>query len=324
MKLKDWGNFLLLGLIWGSSFLWIKVGQGGELPVLGLLHPEGSTTFGPFMLVTFRLLFGLLGMVGVLALRSQTFPRLPHVIGAFAFMGLFNTALPFLLITWGQRRIDSSLASILNGTVPLFTIVIAHFWQEDDKITAGRLGGLIIGFIGLVILVGKDFQFGALTDNIVGELAVVAAAISYAVAANFSRKHLRGQSPVVQTFMVLLFADVIMAAATPVAEPLVLPTSPLAWFAVIWLGLLGSCAAYLLFFSLLNAWGPTRTTMVTYVFPVIGLVLGILLLNEPADWRLFAGSALVVVGILVVNGRLLWQALRPAAPAASATATRAQ
>lgn len=319
MKLKEWSLFALLGLLWGSSFLWIKVGQGGELPTLGLLHPEGSTTFGPFMLVTFRLLFGLLGMVGVLALRPQTFPRLPHVVWAFVIMGLINTALPFVLITWGQRRIDSSLASILNGTVPLFTIIIAHFWQDDEKITAGRLGGLVVGFIGLVVLVGKDFQFGAIASNVWGELAVVAASISYAVAVNFSRKNLRGQSPVVQTFMVLLFADAMMWVTTPIAEPMVFPTSPLAWFAVIWLGLLGSCLAYLLFFSLINAWGPTRASLVTYVFPVIGLVLGIFLLGEQADWRLFLGSALVVAAILVVNGRSLWQALRPAVPAASAS-----
>lgn len=318
MKLKEWSVFALLGLLWGSSFLWIKVGQGGELPTLGLLHPEGATTFGPFMLVTFRLLFGLLGMVGVLALRPQTFPRLPHVLWAFVFMGLFNTALPFVLITWGQRLIDSSLASILNGTVPLFTIILAHFWQDDEKITTGRLGGLIIGFIGLVVLVGKDFQLGSLTGNIWGELAVVAASISYAVAVNYSRKNLRGQSPVVQTFMVLLFADAMMWAVTPVAEqPMVFPTSPLAWFAVIWLGLLGSCLAYLLFFSLINAWGPTRASLVTYVFPVIGLLLGIVLLGEPADWRLFLGSGLVVAAIVVVNGRSLWQAIRPAAPAVS-------
>lgn len=318
MKLKEWSLFALLGLVWGSSFLWIKVGQGGELPTLGLLHPQGATTFGPFMLVTFRLLFGLLGMVGVLAFRPQNFPRIPRVLWAFAFMGLFNTALPFVLITWGQRLIDSSLASILNGTVPLFTIVIAHFWQDDEKMTTGRMGGLIIGFVGLVVLVGKDFQLGSLTGNIWGELAVVAASISYAVAVNYSRKNLRGQSPAVQSFMVLLFADALMWAVTPIAEqPLVFPTSPLAWLAVIWLGLLGSCVAYLLFFSLINAWGPTRASLVTYVFPVIGLLLGIVLLGEPADWRLFLGSGLVVAAIGVVNGRSLWQAIRPAAPAPS-------
>lgn len=313
MKLKNWGLFALLGLIWGSSFLWIKVGQGGDLPALGLAHPAGATTFRPFLLVAVRLLFGLIGLALVAAVQRTRLPRDRRTLLAYLFMGAVNTAIPFVLITWGQRQIDSSLASILNGTVPLFTIVIAHFWQADERITFGRLGGLLLGFAGVVVLVGRDFRPGALVGNLWGELAVIAAAICYAVALNFSRRYLRNQSPVAQSFMVLLFADALMWAATPLAEsPISWPTSPLAWFAVVWLGLLGSCVAYLLFFSLINAWGATRASLITYVFPVIGLALGILLLGETADWRLFVGAALVVSGILVVNSRALWQALRAA------------
>ena len=319
MKLKEWGLFALLAFVWGTSFLWIKVGQGGDLPTLGLFHPAGAATFQPFLLVTFRLLFGLVGMLAVLALQRRAFPRDRATLLKFLFMGAFNTAVPFVLITWGETLIDSALAAILNGTVPLFTIVIAHFWLEDEKITLGRLAGLLIGFIGVVVLVSRDFDPGGLAGNIWGQVAVIAAAISYAVAVTFSRRYLRGQSPVIQTFMVLLFADALMWAATPVAEsPIVWPTSPLAWFAVAWLGLLGSCVAYLLFFSLINAWGPTRATMVTYTFPVVGLFLGLLLLNEQADWRLFIGSLLVVSGILVVNFRTLWLAFRPIEPAVEA------
>lgn len=314
MKLKEWSLFALLAFVWGTSFLWIKVGQGEGIPALGLYHPAGAIMFQPFLLVTFRLLFGLLGMVAVLLTQRQALPLQRATLLKYLFMGVFNTALPFVLITWGETLIDSGLAAILNATVPLFTIVIANFWLQDEKLTLGRLGGLLIGFIGVVILVSRDFDpAGVLRGNIFGQLAVIAAAVSYAVAVTFSRRYLRNQSPVVQTFMVLLCADALMWAATPIAEsPLVWPTSPLAWFAVLWLGLLGSCLAYLLFFSLINAWGPTRATMVTYTFPVIGLLLGLLLLNEPADWRLALGSVLVVSGILVVNFRALWQAFRPA------------
>jgi drug/metabolite transporter (DMT)-like permease len=318
VKLREWGLFAALAFVWGTSFLWIKVGQGEDLPSLGLFHPAGATTFRPFLLVTFRLLFGLLGMVAVFAAQRAAFPRDRNLLLKFLFMGAFNTAVPFVLITWGETLIDSGLAAILNGTVPLFTIVIANFWLHDEKFSFGRVGGLLIGFLGVVVLVSRDFDpAGLLRGNIVGQLAVIAASVSYAVAVTFSRRQLRDQSPVVQTFMVLLFADALMWAATPIAEsPIVWPTSPLAWFAVLWLGLLGSCIAYLLFFSLINAWGPTRATMVTYTFPVIGLFLGILLLGEHADWRLFVGSALVVSGILVVNGRALWLAFRPAEAAA--------
>jgi drug/metabolite transporter (DMT)-like permease len=315
MKLKDWGVFALLGLIWGSSFLWIKVGQGEPLP--GIVTPAGATAFGPFLLVTFRLFFGLLGMVAVLAWQRPALPRDRRTLLAFLFMGAFNTAIPFVLITWGETLIDSSLAAILNAAVPLFTIVIAHFWLHDEKITAARLAGLIVGFIGVVVLVSRDLEPGGLTGNVWGQLAVIAAAICYATALTFARKHLRNQPPAVQSYMVLLFANALMWAVTPVAEgPLVWPTSPLAWFAVVWLGLLGSCLAYLLFFYLNNTWGPTRASLVTYTFPVIGLGLGILLLGETPDWRLLVGSALVISGIVVVNFRSLWQSLRPAAAVA--------
>jgi drug/metabolite transporter (DMT)-like permease len=297
MKLKEWSAFVLLGLIWGSSFLWIKI---------------AVQETGPFTLVAFRLLFGLLGLLMVMGLQKKPFPRDRRTLLAFFFMGVFNTAVPFTLISWGETRIDSGLASILNGAVPLFTIIIAHFWLHDEKITLPRILGLLVGFVGVVILVSRDIGSPASPGsqgNLWGQLAVLAAAVSYAVAITFSRRYLRGQSPVVQSTMVLLIADVLMWLALPAVWqaapdldlPNRFPVLPLTWFAIAWLGLLGSCLAYLLFFYLINAWGPTRASLVTYVFPVIGLVLGILFLNETADWRLIAGSALVLGGIVVVN-----------------------
>jgi drug/metabolite transporter (DMT)-like permease len=287
MKLKEWGAFALLGLVWGSSFLWIKI---------------AVEEIGPFMLVALRLLFGLIGLLGVMWAQRQSFPRERRVLLAFLFMGAFNTAIPFTLISWGETKIDSGLASILNGTVPLFTIVIAHFWLHDEKITLPRIAGLIVGFIGVVVLVSRDIGPEGLTGNIWGQLAVIAASICYATAITFSRRYLRGQSPVVQSTMTLLIADAMMWIATPIFErPLRFPTLPMTWLAIAWLGLLGSCLAYLLFFYLINAWGPTRASLVTYVFPVIGLILGIIFLREVADWRLIVGSILIVGGIVVVN-----------------------
>src|SRR5574337_574210 len=172
MKLREWGAFALLGLIWGSSFLWIKI---------------AVQETGPFTLVAFRLLFGLIGLLLVMWQQKQSFPRDRRTLLAFLFMGAFNTAVPFTLISWGETRIDSGLASILNGAVPLFTIIIAHFWLHDEKITLPRILGLIIGFIGVVILVGRDFGPQGLRSSILGQLAVLAAAICYATAITFSR-----------------------------------------------------------------------------------------------------------------------------------------
>ena len=295
MKLKEWSAFALLGLVWGSSFMWIKI---------------AVQEIGPFTLVAFRLLFGLVGLLVIMRLQKQSFPRDRRVLLAYLFMGAFNTAIPFTLISWGETRIDSGLASILNGTVPLFTIVIAHFWLHDEKITLPRIAGLLVGFVGVVVLVSRDIGPQGLVGNLWGQVAVIGGSVCYAVAITFSRKHLRNQPPVLQSTMILLVADALLWLTVPIVRrvapgiesPLhVIPVLPLTWFAIAWLGLLGSCLAYLLFFYLINSWGPTRASLVTYVFPVIGLVLGIIFLKEVVDWQLVVGPLLVVAGILVVN-----------------------
>jgi drug/metabolite transporter (DMT)-like permease len=302
MQVKQWSAFVLLGLIWGSSFLWIKLAVQDA---------------GPFTVVALRLLFGVAGLLVVMLVTRQSWPRQRHILLAYLVMGVINTALPFSLITWGAVRIDSSLAAILNGTVPLFTIIIAHFSLPDDKITPARMAGLLVGFVGIVTLVSRDLGPGALSGSLLGQAAVIAASICYAAALSFSRRNLRNQPPVVQSFMVLLFADAIMWLTLPIVErPISWPGSALGWFAIAWLGVLGSCVAYLLFFYLVNSWGPTRTSVVTYVFPVIGLLLGIIFLREPVDLQLLLGSALIVGGIVVVN--LKRRGRQPAPPPVAA------
>lgn len=287
MKLREWGAFALLGLIWGSSFLWIKIAVG---------------EVGPFVLVAFRLTFGLAGLLVLMLWQRQSLPRERKVLLAFLFLGVLQTAVPFVLISWGETRIDSALAAILDATVPLFTIVIAHFWLHDEKITLARAAGLLVGFVGIVVLMSRDLGITPLMGNVWGQVAVLVASVSYAVASTFSRKYLRGQPPLVQSTMILLVGSAVIWGVTPIVErPLVLPALPITWLALAWLGLFGSCLAYLLYFYLLNNWGATRTTVVTYVFPVIGLVLGIVFLHERLDWRLAVGSLLVMAGIGVVN-----------------------
>ena len=242
------------------------------------------------------------GLAALIAARGTALPREPRTIAMAALVGLVNTALPFALITWGETRIPSGMASILNGTVPLFTLVIAHFLLHDEPMTPWRALGLIVGFIGVVVLVGHDS--GGLSGSGWGQLAVVGAAICYAVGASISRRYLRGLSALTQSFTTLAFAVVFIgAAAGTVERPLAWPTHPLVWAATMWLGLLGSCAAYLLYYSLINAWGATRASLVTYIFPVVGLILGIVILGEGTDWRMFAGAAMVVGGIVIVNAQ---------------------
>jgi drug/metabolite transporter (DMT)-like permease len=299
VKPKDWVLFLALGLIWGSSFLWIKI---------------AIREVDAFTLVGWRLLFGTLGMVAVIALRRPPFPRGRSIWLALALLGIINTALPFVLISWGQKTIDSAVASILNSTVPLFTMVIAHFALHDEPITARKAVGLLIGFGGVLALMARDLEAGSLGVGILGQAAVLLAAASYASASVFARRTMREVSPLVQAFVPMAIADAIVwTAATQVGNPGRLPALPLTWVALLWLGLLGSCVAYLLFYNLLHSVGATRTTMVTYVFPVVGVTLGVVFLDELADWRLLAGAALVVASLAVVN----WKP-RAAAVAAAA------
>jgi drug/metabolite transporter (DMT)-like permease len=291
MRVKEWGAFVLLGLIWGSSFLWIKV---------------AVAEIGPFMLVALRVLFGLAGLLLIVLIRRQKISLDRSALLGFLFLGAVNTAVPFTLISWGETHIESALAAILNGTMPLFTIVIAHFWLQDEKINLQRSAGLLTGFVGVFILVTRDLEPGAAIHNdLLGQLAVLAAAACYATAATFTRRHLRGHAPLVQSMMNLLFADVLLWMALPIAErPVEFPALPLTWLALVWLGILGSCVAYLLYFYLIHHWGPTRTSLVTYVFPVVGVILGVAFLNEVADLRLVVGTVLVVAGIALVNLRL--------------------
>lgn len=291
MRLKDWGMFSLLGLLWGSSFFWIKIGLRGT---------------SPLMLVALRLTVGVLGLAVYVALRKPKFPRKRSIWIRLVILGTFNTAFPFVIITWGQQSIESAMASILNGTVPLFTILLAHLFLDDEKITAPKILGLLVGFGGVVLLLGGGLNSDS-GNWLTGQVAILVASISYASSLVFARRSLRETEPLVQAFIPLVAADTMVWLATPVLESQPqLPVDGEAWFAILWLGLLGTFVAYILYFSLLRSVGPTRTSLVTYVVPVVGLFLGVVFLDETLDLRLAMGSVLIIAGIVVVN----WEPVR--------------
>ncbi|OGO29386.1 MAG: hypothetical protein A2W33_05160 [Chloroflexi bacterium RBG_16_52_11] len=288
MRTKDWLAFIALGTIWGSSFLWIKI---------------AVQEIGPFTLVALRLLFGVLGLLVVFLFARPELPRTWRMLLILTLIGFTNNALPYVLISWGELYIDSAVAAILNSTTPLFAMIFAHLYLRDDRMTTSRLIGLLVGFVGIVILVsrglGSNVRF-----NLAGQLAVLIASVSYAGTAVFARKTTQGISPVALALVPLIGADIFMWMITPIVEsPLSLPSLPITWLAVIWLGLLGTCIAFLLYYYLLHSVGPTRTALVTYVFPLVSVVLGVIFLNELLDWQLVVGGALVVGSIVFVNTR---------------------
>ncbi|HJS29009.1 MAG TPA: DMT family transporter [Anaerolineales bacterium] len=287
MKTKDWIAFILLGLVWGSSFLWIKI---------------GLEELGPFTLVAYRLGFGLLGLAVVVLAQRPPAPKGLKLWAGLVLIGITNTALPFILITWGELFIDSGVAAILNSTVPLFSMLIAHFFLQDERMSPSRLAGLGLGFFGVLLLVGRGISADGLTGSALGQLAVLAAAVCYAGSGVFTRRNLRQVSPIFQAFLTVLTAELVIGMMVPVAEsPVKVPSTPLTWIAVAWLGLLGSCVAYLLYFYLIQSAGATRAAMVTYTFPVVGITLGVIFLGEEFSLQLLLGAALVIAGVWIVN-----------------------
>lgn len=290
MKLKDWLAFLALGLAWGSSFLWIKI---------------AVQEIGPFTLVALRLLFGVIGLLAVVAYNRPRWPAARRLWWVLIVLGLTNTAVPFVLISWGELFIDSAVAAVLNSTVPLFTMLIAHVFLSDDRITLPRIVGLLVGFGGVLVLLSRDLDFqSGLSGGVLGQGAVLLAALFYAGSGVYARRNTQGLSPIVQALVPLVVADSAIWLAVPLTEsPFTLPQIPLTWIAILWLGLIGSCLAYLLYYYLLHSVGPTRTTLVTYIFPLVGVALGVIFLNEVLDWHLFVGGTMVVGSIAVVNWR---------------------
>jgi drug/metabolite transporter (DMT)-like permease len=292
MTRKDWLRFWVLGLIWGTSFLWIKI---------------AVAEISPFVLVGFRTLFGALGLI-VIMWTQKTLPKswaeIRPWVGVFVVVGLINVALPFVLISWAEQYISSGIASILDSAVPLFSMLIAPLVLRDDPMTLPKTVGLIVGFIGVVILFSPDLAQG-INKSLIGEGVMLLATLCYAAGSIYARLKARGLAPQWQAFLQLGTATLMVWLFTGAVErPIALPHLAITWLALLWLGLLGSCVAYILFFGLMNTIGPTRTTMVTYIPPLVGVLLGAIFLGEHLNWQAILGGALILSGIAVVNVKL--------------------
>ena len=283
----DWILFVLLGFLWGSSHLFIKIGLESGLP--------------PLTLVMLRLAFGF-GLLAAIALATRiSLPRDPKTYGHILVLGVISMALPFALIAWAERSVDSSLASITSAAIPLFVLVIAAIFLHDERITLNRLVGLLIGFGGMAVLLGFDgsgFQRGEPG----AEVALLVATMSYAAGGVYARRFVRDLAPLVPALIEVAFATVIATgAAFSFERPLEVTIQPQGLLAVAWLGVFGSGLAYVIFFRLIGRWGATKTSMVAYLMPIFGIVLGAAVADEAVTPRLLAGTVLVVGGIALVN-----------------------
>lgn len=289
---SDIALLFALGIMWGTSYAFIKL---------------GIETLPTFTLIATRLAIGLGLLVTVVVVTRTPLPQDSRTYVHLFAMSIINIVIPFTLITFAEQSVDSAIAAILNGAVPLIVIVLAALVFHDEPITLNRLVGVLIGYAGVIVLVAPGLASGAAGASAVGgEIALLGSTVAYAIGAVYSRLTLRnrGLRPVVPAVFQVGFALVVISVlAFALERPLDVAWNGDAILAVVWLGLLGSGLAYLVQFRLLARIGATGTVQLAYLLPVVGIVSGALMFGEQIDAIVLAGTALVLGGVALVHSR---------------------
>ena len=291
MRMQDWLLLLILSLIWGSSFFFNAVALRG-LQV--------------FTVIALRMSLAAIALWIVVLVRGIHLPRSLRVWGAFGVMGLINNVIPFALVVWSQTHITSSLASILNATTPLFTVVLAGLLLSDEKVTLNKALGMAVGFAGVVLMIGPAALNGIGTDTL-AQAAMLVATLCYASSGVYARRFKEmGVSPMMTaagqaTASSLILIPLTLIVDQPFASPLPRLDS---LAAVTALGILGTALAFTLFFRLLGSVGATNAALVTFLIPVWANVLGTVVLNERLEAVHLAGMLIIGVGLSLIDGRI--------------------
>jgi drug/metabolite transporter (DMT)-like permease len=295
MGSAEWGYLFALAFLWSGVFFLIKVALGD---------------MRPFTVVALRLGLGALVLHVVVLVSGARMPTSLRTWGAFFGMGALNNFLPFCLIAWGQTRISSGLAAILNATTPLFTVLLAHVWTHDERVTPNRLGGVLLGVVGVVVMIGPDALHG-LTTNVLAQLAVLGAAVLYACAGIFGRRFRALPPMVTATGQVTAGAIMVLPLALVFDRPWVQPMPGVAaWVAVVAAAVFCTALAYAVYFRILATAGATNLLLVTLLMPVGAVLLGMGILGEQLHTGEVVGMVLIALGLLAIDGRLL-ALLRP-------------
>ena len=276
---------LVLGAIWGASFLFIKVivDETSALEVA-----EG------------RMFFGALAVGVVIAMRKMPLRRPSALWFKVAVWSLVGIVVPFILIAWAEEHIASGTASVLNSTMPLFTMLFAAIFLIEEQLTPVRVAGLAIGFVGIIVLTGGDV-YDLRDSAVLGQLAVVGAAACYAAGAIYARSLLKEEDPVSLTGGQLVLGTVIVLPIMLVVRGT--PDYSLsveAWLSLLALGVFGTGIAIIIYLWLVDNVGSVRSSLVTYIIPVVGLFLGWAVLDESIGVNTVLGCALIIAGVAAV------------------------
>ncbi|MDA5095045.1 DMT family transporter [Aliiroseovarius sp. KMU-50] len=280
---------IALAAVWGGSFFFAEIALR-ELP--------------PLTITLHRVIWAVPILLVILRIRQIPLPGAPRIWGAYLVMGALNNAIPFSLIFWGQMQIDSGLASILNGTTAMFGAVVAGVLLKDEPLTRNKMLGAGLGLFGVAIIMGPDVLTGFDPRNL-AQLAILGAAISYALASVWGKTTLAGQPPMMNAAgmlmgsVILMVSIVLLVDGTPTLSLL-----PATWGALIGVAALSTSLAYVLYFAILTRAGAANLMLVTLLIPPFAIALGALFLGERLPASAWAGFAVIALGLAVTDGRL--------------------
>jgi len=288
MGTAQWAMLVTLSLLWGGTFFFIEVALD-DLP--------------PLTLVLLRVALAAVALHVYIFATGRRLPASLRLWGAFAVMGLFNNLVPFSLISWGQTQISGSLASILNATTPIWTVLLAQWLTADEKLTGLRAVGVALGFIGVAVMIGIEALSG-LGGALLAQLAVVGAAVCYASTGIYGRRFSGIRPSQVATGQLTMTSVMMLPVALAVDRPWTLPMpSAAAIGAIFGLALASTAVAYILYFRLLASSGAVNLLLVTFLIPISATALGMGLLGETLQAQHLAGMAMIAAGLAAIDGR---------------------
>lgn len=283
----DLALLLLLSLLWGASYALIRI---------------AVETIPPLTLVAVRVAIATALLQLVLARQGSALPRDPRIWGRFAIQAAMNGILPFTLIAWGEQRIDSGLAGVLNSTTPIFVFLITRLWTRHEAATVRQLLGTLLGLAGIVAIVGPSALGAGLTGDVVAEGAIIAATVCYAVAAIFGRNFAGLPAIVPAAGSTAVSALIMVPAALLIDRPWTLPMPSFAsMLALAALGTASTAGAFVVYFRLLRSLGSVGTASVAYLRAGVSVAIGILFLGELPSWRIAGGLVLVLAGVAAMT-----------------------
>ncbi|GFE50157.1 multidrug transporter [Roseobacter cerasinus] len=291
---RTWAALLLLAVIWGASFLSIRV---------------ALDEIGPLTAVAHRTLWAMLVLWIVVAIRRLPLPRAPGIWGAFLVMGLLNNVIPFGLMAWGQLYVETGLTSILNAATAVFGVIAAALFFRDERLSLRKSIGVLLGFFGVATAIGLE-NIRSFDLRSLAQLAILAGTVSYALASVWARKTLSALSPQVAAAGMLTGSTIVtLPLALSVEGPMRFDLAPVTVLAIGYYAVIATAGAYLLYYYILARAGSGNLMLVTLLIPPVAILLGTVVRDEALNPNAYFGFAILALGLAVLDGRL-WHRLR--------------